>query len=52
MVLKGVWSEEEILENAMKKRSIRICTTIAYWLFRDIYKVRVAQQFVNYEQNI
>jgi hypothetical protein len=50
MVLKGVLDVVQKLENAMKKLSIRISAKNTYWPFRDIYKVRVAQQFVNYAE--
>ena len=46
MVLKGVSGTVQRLENAMKKRSIRICTTIAYWPFQHIYKIEDEAQFV------
>ena len=36
MVLKRVLVEMGVLENAMKKRNIRIDTKAANWPFRDI----------------
>jgi len=36
MVLNGVWGAVQRLENAKKKRSIRINTKPANWPFRDI----------------
>jgi len=36
MVLKRVWDEVIRLENAIKKRSIRISAKTTYWPFRDI----------------
>ncbi len=40
MVLKGVFDEVGRLENAKKKRSIRINTKTAYYPFRHIYEIR------------
>ena len=39
MVLKRVWDEVQRLENATKKRSIRISAKMTYWPFRDIAKL-------------
>jgi len=36
MLLKRVFEEAGGLENAMKKRSIRISAKTTYWPFRDI----------------
>jgi hypothetical protein len=52
MVLKRVLGEVQRFENTTKKRSIRLSAKITYWPFRDIYKTRVAEHFVNYEQII
>ena len=52
MALEVVSGEVQRFGNAMKKRSIRLSAKITYWPLRDIYKTRVAEQFVNYEQNI
>ena len=49
MVLERVLGAVQRLENATKKQSIRISAKTTYWPFRDIYKARVAEQFINYE---
>ena len=36
MLLKRVWGEVQRLENAKKKRSIRIDVKITYWPLSDI----------------
>jgi len=46
MVLKGVWGAVQRLENAMKKRNIRISTKTPYWLFWDIYKNSICLQSI------
>jgi len=38
MLLKAAWGAMQRLENAKKKRSIRIDTITPYWPFGDIYK--------------
>ena len=38
MLLKRVWDEVQRLENATKKRNIRIDTITPYWPFGDIVK--------------
>ena len=49
ITLKRVLHAVQRLENAVKKQSIRISAKTTYWPFRDIYKARVAEQFINYE---
>jgi len=46
MVLKRVWGAVQRLENAMKKRSIRLSAKIIYWPFRDIYKINLVKQCI------
>jgi len=49
MVLNRVLVEGRRLENATKKRPIRISVKNIYWPLRDIYKIRNLGDDLSYE---
>ena len=51
-MLKWVLDTVGRLENAMKKRSIRISANTTYWLFRDIYRASRVEQFNNMNKKV